>query len=232
MPPPTRAMTQDSSSTSARIRPSLKPSVFSTPSSFVRSRIDCAMALPATNRMKNMTMAAIAIMMAPMSPICLAKSDTNAFSVAVLVSAGEFANIPSMRLRELIGRRRVGDPEDVPADLTVEVARSCGTSRSRYVPVEEELRLVGALDRRIVDAVDREFPGRAVRLPVDRRDQRNAIADLPFELLRQCRSRRSRRCGWPTRPSSDPRAARTPGYIRSQLSGSTAMFAKKLFGSW
>ncbi len=45
-----------------------------------------------------MTIAAMAIMMAPMSPICLAKSDTNAFSVAVFVSADEFANIVSIRL--------------------------------------------------------------------------------------------------------------------------------------
>ena len=66
--PPMTAIAHDSTSTSVRIKPSLNPSVFSTASSLVRSRIDCAMALPATNRMKNITIDAIAIMIAPMSP--------------------------------------------------------------------------------------------------------------------------------------------------------------------
>ena len=91
-------MVQDSSSTSERIRPSPKPSVFNTPSSLMRSRTDCAMALPATKRMKNMTTPVIAIMMLPMSPTCLAQSEMNAFSVAVLVSVGELANIASIFL--------------------------------------------------------------------------------------------------------------------------------------
>ena len=89
----------------------MKPSVFSTPSSLVRSRIDCAMVLPATNRMKPITTAVIAIMIAPMSPTCFAKSAANAFSVAVFVSALEFSNMRVDPLRELIGRRRIVDLE-------------------------------------------------------------------------------------------------------------------------
>ena len=46
-------------------------------------------------------------MMLPMSPICLAKPGTNAFSVAVFVSFGEFANIASSCLRDRLGLRRV-----------------------------------------------------------------------------------------------------------------------------
>jgi hypothetical protein len=37
-------------------------------------------------------------MMLPISPTCLAKSEANAFSVAVLVSAVEFAKSSSMRV--------------------------------------------------------------------------------------------------------------------------------------
>ena len=40
-------------------------------------------------------------MIAPMSPICLAQPATNAFSVVVLVSAGELANIASNFARDL-----------------------------------------------------------------------------------------------------------------------------------
>jgi hypothetical protein len=47
--------------------------------------------------MKNITMAAMAIMIPPMSPTWLAKPAMNAFSVAVFVSAGELANSASMR---------------------------------------------------------------------------------------------------------------------------------------
>src|SRR5262249_9505729 len=95
-PPPISAMTSDSSSTLPRMRPSPKPSVFSTASSFVRSRMACAMVLPATSRMVNIAIATIHIMILPMSPICLAQSETNCFSVAVLVSDGELANIASI----------------------------------------------------------------------------------------------------------------------------------------
>ena len=43
----------------------------------------------------NSTRDEIAIMMAPMSPICLAKPSTKPFSVVVFVSADELANISS-----------------------------------------------------------------------------------------------------------------------------------------
>ena len=71
------------------------PSVFSTASSLVRSRTDCAIVLAATSPNINSTTVAIAIMIAPMSPICLAKPSTNPFSVVVFVSAEELANISS-----------------------------------------------------------------------------------------------------------------------------------------
>ena len=41
--------------------------------------------------------------MAPMLPTWLANAWANAFSVCVLVSAGELANWASMRLRDLLG---------------------------------------------------------------------------------------------------------------------------------
>ena len=50
----------------------------------------------------NRTTEAIAIMMAPMSPICFAKLSMNPFSVVVFVSAGELANLvegPAQRHR-------------------------------------------------------------------------------------------------------------------------------------
>ena len=43
----------------------------------------------------NRTTDEIAIMMAPMSPICFAKPSMNPFSVVVFVSADELANISS-----------------------------------------------------------------------------------------------------------------------------------------
>jgi hypothetical protein len=75
---------------------SVKPSVFRTPSSFVRSRIDCAIVLPAMSRITKKTTAAIADRMAPVSPIWCAKDCASAFSVVVFVSSGEFANWRSM----------------------------------------------------------------------------------------------------------------------------------------
>ena len=133
----------DSSRTSDRIRPSLKPSVFRTPSSLVRSRIDCAIVLPATKQDDEHDDGGDRDHDRPMSPICLAKSATNAFSVAVLVSAGEFANIASIALGELVRRRGSATLDHVPADLVAEAGR--GAHRLvQVVVVEEELRLVDA----------------------------------------------------------------------------------------
>ncbi len=78
------------------MRPSPNPSVFRTASSPVRSRIACAIVLPATRRIVNIAIATIHIMIWPMSPTCFAQSATKAFSVLVLVSDGEFANIASI----------------------------------------------------------------------------------------------------------------------------------------
>src|SRR6476469_650159 len=95
-PPPTNARNTDSSRTRLRMRPSPNPSVFNTASSLVRSRIACAIVLPATSRIVNIAIATIHIMILPMSPIWLAQSETNAFSVLVFVSDGELANIASI----------------------------------------------------------------------------------------------------------------------------------------
>ena len=63
------------------MRPLPNPSVFSTASSLVRSRIACAIVLPETSRIVNIAMPTIHIMIEPMSPTCFAQSETNAFSV-------------------------------------------------------------------------------------------------------------------------------------------------------
>ncbi len=93
--PPTSTMNSDSASTSVRIATPENPSVFSTASSLVRSRTDCAMVLAATRPNMKSTVEEIAIMMAPISPICFAKLSTKPFSVVVFVSADELANISS-----------------------------------------------------------------------------------------------------------------------------------------
>ena len=93
-------MNRDSARTSVRIIGPEKPSVFSTASSLVRSRTDCAIVLAATRPNMTSTVDEMAIMMLPMSPICLAKPSMNPFSVVVFVSAAELANISSnVRLR-------------------------------------------------------------------------------------------------------------------------------------
>jgi hypothetical protein len=89
-------MRVDSSSTIRRIRPSPNPSVFSTASSLMRSRMACAIVLPATSRIVNIAIATIHIMIEPMSPTCFAQSETKAFSVFVFVSDGELANNASI----------------------------------------------------------------------------------------------------------------------------------------
>ena len=138
-------MNSDSASTSDRIAPSENPSVFSTASSLVRSRTDCAIVLAATSPNMNSTVDEIAIMIAPMSPIWLAKPSTKPFSVVVLVSAEELANISSNLRLNVDGLRRIGDLDDVPADQTL----SAGVRFSIEVVVaEEELRLVDAVARR------------------------------------------------------------------------------------
>ena len=87
----------DSSSTSARMVRPLKPSVFSTPISLVRSLTDCAMVLAVTSSMVKNTAAVTETRIAPMLPTCSSSRLTNCRSVAVLVSLGEFSNCASMR---------------------------------------------------------------------------------------------------------------------------------------
>ena len=76
----------DSARTRASTIRSEKPSVFSTASSLVRSRTDCAIVLPATSRIVKKTAVITARRIAPMLPIWLAKPWMKAFSVDVSVS--------------------------------------------------------------------------------------------------------------------------------------------------
>ena len=77
-----------------------------------------------------------------MLPICFAKPATKAFSVSVLVSAGEFANIASIFFA--IAGDCVGfvDFDHVPADLVADMP-TFAQHLVQVVVVEEQLRLVG-----------------------------------------------------------------------------------------
>ena len=121
-------------------------------------------------------------MIEPMLPICLAKPSMKPFSVVVLVSAGELANMLVEGLRQLRRLRRVGDLDDVPADHALRRLRAVLVE---VVVAEEELRLVDAR-LAVVDADEVELPGRAAALGLpDRGLDRDAIADLPAEPLGQ-----------------------------------------------
>ena len=155
------------------------PSVFSTASSLVRSRTACAMVLPTTSRMVKSTATRIAIMIEPMSPICLAKPSMKPFSVVVFVSACELANMSSKVWA-------IFSDCDGSLILTMYQPTSpspCGAVLVQVVVAEEELRLVDA-GIAVVDADQVELPGRAaaLRLP-DRRLDGDAVADLPAEAL-------------------------------------------------
>ena len=119
----------------------------STASSLVRSRTDCAIVLAATSPNMNSTTDEIAIMIAPMSPTCLAKPSTNPFSVVVFVSADELANISSNVRLSSTDCDGIGDLHDVPADQPLAV----GAVLVEVVVAEEELRLVDAVVA-VVDA--------------------------------------------------------------------------------
>ena len=127
----------------------------------------------------NSTVEEIAIMMLPMSPICLAKPSTNPFSVVVFVSAAEFGEHLVERAAQVDGLRRIGDLHDVPADL----ALARGAVLVEVVVAEEHLRLVDGVAT-VVETDDVELPrgADAFRQP-DRRGQRNAVAELPAETL-------------------------------------------------
>ena len=79
-----------------RIRGPEKPSVFSTPISRVRSRIDSAMVLPTIIRMVTKAAPTTRNTINAMLPNCAANALPNAFSVSVEVSAVELANIASI----------------------------------------------------------------------------------------------------------------------------------------
>ena len=93
---PSTISSTDSTSTSTSTVPLVKPSVFNTASSGMRSRTACAMVLPvSSSRVKN-TAAMIAVTIRPMSANCLAKDWLKACSVWLLVSRSEFSEIASM----------------------------------------------------------------------------------------------------------------------------------------
>ncbi len=87
-----------SASTMPSTVPSLKPRVFSTASSGVRSRTDCIITVPTESSRAKNTAPMIARTTKPMSPICLIWSWTYWPWVAVLVSCGELANRASTAL--------------------------------------------------------------------------------------------------------------------------------------
>ena len=96
--PPSMISSTDSTSTRVSTVPLVKPRVFNTASSGMRSRTACAMVLPVnSSRVKN-TAAMIAVTIRPMSANCLAKDWLKACSVWLLVSWSEFCEIASMAL--------------------------------------------------------------------------------------------------------------------------------------
>ena len=177
------AMRQDSTRTSDRMRPSLNPSVLRMASSLVRSRIACAMVLADTSRIVNSTAPAMAIMMLPMSPICLAKPDDERLLGRGLGLVRRVREHCVELLRDRLGLSRILQLDHVPADLIVAVVL-VPDRLVHVVVVEEELRLVDALLGRVVDAVDGELPRAAVRRAVDDALQRDAVPDLPPEAAR------------------------------------------------
>ncbi len=75
----------------------MKPSVFSTASSGVRSRTDCIITAPTENNSAKNTAPTMARTTKPMSPICLIELAASWCSLSVLVSLGELANWASIR---------------------------------------------------------------------------------------------------------------------------------------
>ena len=156
----------------------MNPSVLSTASSLVRSRTDCAIVLAATSPNMKSTTDEMAIMMAPMSPICFAKPSMKPFSVVVFVSADELANISSNVRLNATACDGIGDLHDVPADEPF----ALGAVFVEIVVPEEELRLVDAV-LAVIDADEVEFPRLPLlRLP-NRAGERDAVAHLPPEAL-------------------------------------------------
>ena len=84
--------------------PDVKPSVLSTPISWIRSRTDCAIVWPVTSRIMNTTAARISVTISPILPNCCAYCWAKAASVLVLVSSREFSNSASIEaIRSSIG---------------------------------------------------------------------------------------------------------------------------------
>ena len=102
--PPATAIASDSARTRPSTPRSVKPRVFITPSSPVRSRMDWAMVLAVISRMVKKTAPSTAVTMAPMLPIWSANPWRNACSVDVRVSAGELAKRASMAAATSVDR--------------------------------------------------------------------------------------------------------------------------------
>ena len=119
-----------------------------------------------------------------MSPTCFAQSDDEGL-LGVRLRLGRRVGEHRVDLRGDLRRAiRVRDREDVPVVAIAEAA-ALGDRFSQELVVEDQLRLVGALDLRVVDAVDGELPRTAVGPAVDRALDRNALADLEAVLLRR-----------------------------------------------
>ena len=82
--------------TSASTKASENPTALSTASSRVRSRTAMAIVLPVTSKSVKNTTLPMLMIRSWILPICLTKDAAKAFSVSVLVSAGEFANCSSI----------------------------------------------------------------------------------------------------------------------------------------
>ena len=148
----------------------------------------------------------MAIMMAPMSPTCLAKPSTNPFSVVVLVSAEEFANIESNVAPICCAR----DPSAIFTMYQPTCPCAHGAVFVQVVVAEEELRLVDA-GLGVVHPDDVEFPDLALLGLPDGALDRDAIADLPAEPFGQVDADDRALTIARARPSSGPAAACTPG---------------------
>src|SRR5262249_39356283 len=94
--PPASDNATDSLTNSPKTRLRVKPSVLSTATSRVRSRIDIAIVFADTSNVANTTAEQMLRMNALTLPIIATNSRPNAFSLSALVGCGEFRNMSSI----------------------------------------------------------------------------------------------------------------------------------------
>ena len=169
-------MSSDSTSTSTSTARSVKPTVFSTASSPVRSRTEMAMVLPVTSSSVKNTTLPMATIRNSMLPICSTKEAMNAYSRWVRVSQAELAKrlVDGLGHRDGVGARR--HAHRVPAHVALRPRRRL---LLQVVPAEPELREVVVGARARVDAAHVELPVAGE----DRALDRDAVADLPAEAV-------------------------------------------------